>query len=201
LIKKILYQINLKKNHNQKNFSNNKNVEQTNQTLSSYNIEKMENKSFEEGSIKTLVNIEKTIKKNNNIGTTPLVVNKNNVAKLVNNNEEGKNLNNKELYNIIKNLKINEIIDFEVLPVVLHKKNNIDVQLIPPSLYKDEKYFTEEEKQLQNKFHLCFIDIFMKEITINEKKKITNDELKVIMNGAIKEELKLYLKKGKIKLK
>jgi len=35
----------------------------------------------------------------------------------------------------------------------------------------------------------------MKEITINEKKKITNDELKVIMNGAIKEELKLYLKK------
>jgi len=82
----------------------------------------MENKSFEEGSIKTPVNIEKTIKKNNNIGTTPLMVNKNNVAKLVNNNEEGKNLNNKELYNIIKNLKINEIIDFEVLPVILHKK-------------------------------------------------------------------------------
>jgi len=105
-----------------KNFSNNKNIEQTNQTLNSYNIEKMENKSFEEGSIKTPVNIEKTIKKNNNIGITPLMVNKNNVAKLVNNNEEGKNLNNKELYNIIKNLKINEIIDFEVLPVILHKK-------------------------------------------------------------------------------
>jgi len=48
---------------------------------------------------------------------------------------------------------------------------------------------------------LCFIDIFMKEITINEKKKITNDEFKIIMNNAIKEELKLFLKKGKIKLK
>jgi len=82
----------------------------------------MENKSFEEGSIKTSINVEKTIKKNNNAGTTPFVVNKNNSAKLVNNNEEGKNITNKELYNIVKNLKTNEIIDFEALPVILHKK-------------------------------------------------------------------------------
>jgi len=34
-----------------------------------------------------------------------------------------------------------------------------------------------------------------------KKKKITNDEFKIIMNNAIKEELKLFLKKGKIKLK
>jgi len=105
------------------------------------------------------------------MGITSSVVNKNNITKLVNNNEEGENITNKELYNIIKNLKTNEIIDFEALPIVLHKKNNIDIQLIPPSLYKDEKYFTEEEKQLQNKFYLCFIDIFMKEIAVNKKKR------------------------------
>jgi len=45
------------------NFPNNKNIEQTNQTFNSYNIEKMENKSFEEGSIKTSINVEKN---NNN---------------------------------------------------------------------------------------------------------------------------------------
>jgi len=41
----------------------------------------------------------------------------------------------------------------------------------------------------------------MKEIAVNEKKKITNDEIKIIMNEGIKEELKQFLKKGKIKLK
>jgi len=180
------------------NLQSPKNIEQTNQTFNTYNIEKMENKSFEERSIKNPINIEKTINKNNNVGTVLPIVNN---VKLVNNNEEGKNIKNKELYNIIKNLKTNEIIDFEALPVILCKKNNIDTQLIPPSLYKDEKYFTEEEKQLQNKFYLCFIDIFMKEIAVNENKKITNDEIKIIMNEGIKEELKQFLKKGKIKLK
>jgi len=191
----------LEKKSQPENLLNNKNKEQTNQTSNSYNIEKIENKSFEERSIKNPINIEKTINKSNNMGITSSVVNKNNITKLVNNNEEGENITNKELYNIIKNLKTNEIIDFEALPIVLHKKNNIDIQLIPPSLYKDEKYFTEEEKQLQNKFYLCFIDIFMKEIAVNKKKKITNDELKVIMNDVVKEELKQFLKKGKIKLK
>jgi len=148
-----------KKSHPE-NLPNNKNIEQTNQTFNSYNVEKMENKSFEEGSIKTSINVEKTIKKNNNAGTTPFVVNKNNSAKLVNNNEEGKNITNKELYNIVKNLKTNEIIDFEALPVILHKKNNIDTQLIPPSLYKDEKYFTEEEKQLQKQISFVFYRYF-----------------------------------------
>jgi len=191
----------LEKKSQPENLLNNKNKEQTNQTSNSYNIEKIENKSFEERSIKNPINIEKIINKSNNMGITSSVVNKNNITKLVNNNEEGENITNKELYNIIKNLKTNEIIDFEALPIVLHKKNNIDIQLIPPSLYKDEKYFTEEEKQLQNKFYLCFIDIFMKEIAVNKKKKITNDELKVIMNDVVKEELKQFLKKGKIKLK
>jgi len=113
---------NLKKKSQPENLLNNKNKEQTNQTSNSYNIEKIENKSFEERSIKNPINIEKTINKSNNMGITSSVVNKNNITKLVNNNEEGENITNKELYNIIKNLKTNEIIDFEALPIVLHKK-------------------------------------------------------------------------------
>jgi len=62
----------------------------------------MENKSFEERSIKNPINIEKTINKNNNVGTVLPIVNN---TKLVNNNEEGKNIKKQRIIQYHKEFK------------------------------------------------------------------------------------------------
>jgi len=101
-------------------------------------------------------------------------------------------IKNLELYNKVKNLKPGQVINFAFLPTIIIQKNKQEIQLIPPSLYKEEKYFTSEENQIQEKFFLYFIDFFKKEILSKETvfNNLNNDEIRIIMNDHIKKEVK-----------
>jgi len=101
-------------------------------------------------------------------------------------------IKNLELYNKVKNLKPGQIINFAFLPTIIIQKNKQEIQLIPPLLYKEEKYFTSEENQIQEKFFLYFIDFFKKEILSKETvfSNLNNDEIRIIMNDHIKKEVK-----------